>query len=58
MDFLPEEINDYIEKHSQPEPELLARLNRETWQKQIATAHAERTFTGPGFKYAFKIDPT
>ncbi len=33
MDFLPEKINDYAEKHSQAEPELLQRLNRETWQK-------------------------
>lgn len=36
MDFLPEKINAYAEKHSQPEPELLQRLNRETWQKMIA----------------------
>ena len=35
MDFLPEKINDYVEKHSQPEPELLQKLNRETWQKQM-----------------------
>lgn len=35
MDFLSEKINDYVEKHSQPEPELLQRLNRETWQKQM-----------------------
>jgi len=36
MDFLPEKLNDYVEKHSQPEPELLQKLNRETWQKVIA----------------------
>ncbi|HET8838905.1 MAG TPA: class I SAM-dependent methyltransferase, partial [Flavobacteriaceae bacterium] len=36
MDFLPEKINDYVEKHSQAEPELLQKLNRETWQKMIA----------------------
>jgi len=36
MDFLPEEINTYVEKHSQPEPELLQKLNRETWQKILA----------------------
>jgi predicted O-methyltransferase YrrM len=36
MDFLPEEINDYVERHSQPEPELLQRLHRETWQKVLA----------------------
>ena len=36
MDFLPEEINTYVENHSQPEPELLEKLNRETWQKVLA----------------------
>lgn len=36
MDFLPEKLNNYVEKHSQPEPELLQKLNRETWQKMIA----------------------
>ena len=36
MDFLPEEINNYVEKHSQPEPALLQKLNRETWQKVLA----------------------
>ncbi len=35
MDFLPQKINDYVEKHSQAEPELLQKLNRETWQKQL-----------------------
>ncbi|MDX1542621.1 MAG: O-methyltransferase [Christiangramia sp.] len=33
MHFLPEEIDDYIVEHSQKEPELLAKLNRETNQK-------------------------
>ncbi len=28
-------MNDYVENHSQPEPELLQQLNRETWQKQL-----------------------
>lgn len=36
MDFLPEEINTYVENHSQPEPELLQKLNKETWQKVLA----------------------
>ena len=35
MHFLPEEIERYAENHSQPESELLASLNRETWQKVI-----------------------
>ncbi|MDT0648722.1 O-methyltransferase [Autumnicola edwardsiae] len=33
MDFLPDKIDNYIVAHSQKEPELLARLNRETNQK-------------------------
>ncbi|MBT8318573.1 MAG: O-methyltransferase [Gramella sp.] len=33
MHFLPEAIDDYIVAHSQKEPALLARLNRETNQK-------------------------
>lgn len=36
MDFNSDKINDYIEEHSQPEPELLQQLNRETWQKVLA----------------------
>lgn len=36
MDFLPEKLNDYVKKHSQAEPELLQKLNRETWQKILA----------------------
>lgn len=33
MHFLPEDIDDYIVAHSQKEPDLLSRLNRETNQK-------------------------
>lgn len=36
MDFLPEDIENYVVAHSQPEPELLQQLNRETWQKVLA----------------------
>lgn len=35
MDFLPKKLNSYIEEHSQPEPELLQELNRETQQKVL-----------------------
>ncbi|HET8809867.1 MAG TPA: O-methyltransferase [Flavobacteriaceae bacterium] len=35
MDFLPEKLSDYVENHSQPEPELLQKLNRETHQKIV-----------------------
>ncbi len=33
MDFLPKKIDEYVEAHTQAEPELLQELNRETWQK-------------------------
>lgn len=36
MEILHDKIYDYIENHSQAEPELLKKLNRETWQKMIA----------------------
>lgn len=35
MDFLPKKIDEYVEAHSQPEPELLQELSRETWQKVL-----------------------
>ncbi|MEN8138983.1 MAG: O-methyltransferase [Bacteroidota bacterium] len=35
MHFLPDEIDDYAVMHSQDEPELLKKLNRETWQKAL-----------------------
>ncbi|WP_053971433.1 O-methyltransferase [Mangrovimonas sp. ST2L15] len=33
MHFLPEHIDNYVVKHSENEPELLQKLNRETHQK-------------------------
>lgn len=36
MNNQAEKILKYAENHSQPEPELLQKLNRETWQKAIA----------------------
>ena len=35
MEFLPEEISVYTEAHTAAESEILARLNRETWQKMV-----------------------
>ncbi|MGY5848876.1 O-methyltransferase [Salegentibacter sp. F14] len=35
MHFLPKAIDDYIVEHSAREPELLAKLNRETYQKVL-----------------------
>lgn len=46
MDILPEEINEYVENHSQTEPELLQKLNRETWQKMIAPRMLSGHFQG------------
>lgn len=33
MHFIPENLDNYISKHSEDEPELLQQLNRETYQK-------------------------
>ena len=33
MDFMPEEVQKYIEQHTSPETPLLRRLNRETYSK-------------------------
>lgn len=46
MDILPEKINEYVENHSQTEPELLQKLNRETWQKMIAPRMLSGHFQG------------
>lgn len=46
MDILPDKINNYVEKHSQVEPELLQKLNRETWQKMIAPRMLSGHFQG------------
>ena len=35
MDFIAEHIDKYATEHSQPEPELLKKLNKETWQKAL-----------------------
>lgn len=35
MHFIPEILDDYSVKHTQPEPPLLARLTRETFQKVL-----------------------
>jgi caffeoyl-CoA O-methyltransferase len=35
MDFISPEIQDYCERFTSPEPEVLAALNRETWLKVL-----------------------
>ena len=46
MDFLPEKIEDYVLAHSQKEPELLQKLNRETWQKVLQPRMLSGHFQG------------
>lgn len=35
MNFLPEDIENYVVVHSQSEPQILEELSRETWQKVL-----------------------
>ncbi|PQJ79948.1 O-methyltransferase [Polaribacter porphyrae] len=35
MDFLPENIDNYVLEHSQKEPRILQELSKETWQKVL-----------------------
>ena len=46
MHFISEELEDYIEQHSQNEPELLAQLNRETYQKVLQPRMLSGHFQG------------
>ncbi len=36
MNFIPQAILEYAEKHSEEEPEILQELRKETWQKVLA----------------------
>ena len=46
MHFISQELEDYIEQHSQNEPELLAQLNRETYQKVLQPRMLSGHFQG------------
>ena len=46
MHFISEELENYIAKHSQAEPELLAKLNRETHQKILQPRMLSGHFQG------------
>lgn len=35
MDFLDDDLLEYVTKHSEDEPQLLKELNKETWQKVL-----------------------
>jgi len=46
MHFLSEDLEDYIAFHSQKEPELLAQLNKETYQKILLPRMLSGHFQG------------
>ncbi len=46
MHFLPQKIDDYSVSHSQSEPELLAQLQKETWQKILNPRMVSGAFQG------------
>lgn len=46
MHFISQELEDYIEKHSEKEPELLAALNKETYQKILLPRMLSGHFQG------------
>ncbi|HLU51046.1 MAG TPA: O-methyltransferase [Flavobacteriaceae bacterium] len=55
MDFLPEKIDEYVTAHSQPEPELLQELNRETWAKVLQPRMLSGHFQGRVLSMISKI---
>ena len=46
MHFLSEDLENYIEQHSENEPELLAQLNKETYQKILLPRMLSGHFQG------------
>ncbi len=46
MHFLSQDLEDYIEQHSMPEPPLLATLNKETYQKILLPRMCSGHFQG------------
>ncbi|MAD97659.1 MAG: methyltransferase [Flavobacteriaceae bacterium] len=55
MHFLPDEIDDYVVKHSQQEPTLLKELQRETWQKVLSPRMLSGAFQGRVLSLLSKI---
>lgn len=46
MQFIPDDLDDYVVKHSQDEPELLKQLNKETYQKILQPRMLSGHFQG------------
>ena len=55
MHFLSDELDDYVTKHSQDEPELLAQLNRETHLKILQPRMLSGHFQGRVLSIVSKI---
>ena len=55
MHFLSEELENYVAQHSQSEPELLAKLNRETHQKILQPRMLSGHFQGRVLSMLSKI---
>ena len=55
MHFLSEELENYVALHSQVEPELLAKLNRETHQKILQPRMLSGHFQGRVLSILSKI---
>ena len=59
MHFLSQDLEDYIEQHSGNEPELLAQLNKETYQKILLPRMCSGHFQGRVLSMLSKlIQPT
>ncbi len=46
MEFISEKISNYVNEHTQKEPELLRQLNKETWQKALIPRMLSGHFQG------------
>ena len=55
MHFLSEELDNYVTQHTEDEPELLARLNRETHQKILQPRMLSGHFQGRVLSLLSKI---
>lgn len=55
MHFLSDELEDYVARHSENEPELLAQLNKETYQKILQPRMLSGHFQGRVLSMLSKI---
>lgn len=46
MNFLPEDLDNYVVAHSQQEPQILQELSKETWQKVLNPRMLSGAFQG------------